>query len=42
MLVKVLTFLVSMLYFVKVQSMHVLGIFPMKSNIFELIKCYAI
>ena len=45
MLIKVLSFSVDMLYFVKVQSMRIPGIFRMKSNLlnmFDLIKLYAI
>ena len=45
MLIKVLSFSVNMLYFVKVQSMHVPGIFIMKSdllNMFDLIKLHTI
>jgi len=43
MLIKMLTFLINMLCFLKVQSMHVPEIFTMKSNLlnmFDLVKLY--
>jgi len=45
MLIKLLSFSINMLFFLKMASMHVPGIFRMKSNLlnmFNLIKLYAI
>ena len=45
MVIKVLPFSINMLYFLKIQSIHVPKIFIMKSNLlnmFNLIKLYAI